>query len=551
MIGEFDNMRKHDGRIFLLISILIVITASFQPIIAGISIENNQQFLYIDNNSALTVACAKLKDLKKTTYIIESLNKILDNTGDILCYAFDLHPQGYIVVPAYKILPPVLAYSFTSSFSKAGTLLYDLIKADINLRLNHISEISEKIKKENMDSWNFYLDYDSLILEDTTICQWPEQGTTISGGWIDTKWDQNSPFNDFCPIDLATGKRSVAGCPAVAIAQILNYHQTTNYIQFNDSDDYYHSYGGNNYWIDNDHETYDFPSFPQLNSYLDSLVLKYQNQKKLSNEDKAALVFACGVAAKQVYHPDVSGTFGVNQAYQAYLRFSFDDCKLIYDDPDLYEQVQENIINGLPVHLAVVDEAWQTGHNLVIDGYKDDGFYHLNFGWGGFYDGWYKLPQGLPYNLTVIEGVIVDIINNNSNSALQGQGVLYWPSTKAGSTVEGSFTIENVGAPGSEINWEVIVWPAWGDWSFEPFSGSSLTPESGPLTINVTVKVPYRINKHFTGLVKVTDVNNSINSCLIHVSLTSKLTRNIIFHLNSFFQKNLYALPLLRYLLNL
>ena len=544
-------MRKHDGRIFLLISILIVITASFQPIIAGISIENNQQFLYIDNNSALTVACAKLKDLKKTTYIIESLNKILDNTGDILCYAFDLHPQGYIVVPAYKILPPVLAYSFTSSFSKAGTLLYDLIKADINLRLNHISEISEKIKKENMDSWNSYLDYDSLILEDTTICQWPEQGTTISGGWIDTKWDQNSPFNDFCPIDLATGKRSVAGCPAVAIAQILNYHQTTNYIQFNDSDDYYHSYGGNNYWIDDDYEIYDFPSFPQLNSYLGSLVLKYQNQKKLSNEDKAALVFACGVAAKQVYHPDVSGTFGVNQAYQAYLRFSFDDCKLIYDDPDLYEQVQENIINGLPVHLAVVDEAWQTGHNLVIDGYKDDGFYHLNFGWGGFYDGWYKLPQGLPYNLTVIEGVIVDIINHNSNSALQGQGVLYWPSTKAGSTVEGSFTIENVGEPGSEINWEISLWPTWGDWSFEPFSGNGLTPESGPLTINVSTKVPYRINKHFTGLVKVSDVNNSINSCLIHVSLTSKLTRNIIFNLNSFFQKNFYVLPFLRYLLNL
>lgn len=31
------------------------------------------------------------------------------------------------------------------------------------------------------------------------------------------------------------------------------------------------------------------------------------------------------------------------------------------------------------------------GHAVVIDGYDSDGYYHLNFGWGGFYNGYFRL----------------------------------------------------------------------------------------------------------------------------------------------------------------
>lgn len=542
-------MEKINKCIFFGISILIITSVSFQPIISAIHIENNPQYLnLVDKNSALIAAYEKLKELKKNDFTIVDSYEIFDENGNTLCYAFNLQPKGYIVVTAYKTLPPVLAYSFTSSFFKEDNVFYNLIKTDIKLRLTYFSEFPEKIIKENKNLWNFYLGFDNLIQEETAVFQWPKEGLTVSGGWLETQWHQNSPFNDFCPIDLAGGNRCVAGCPAVAIAQILNYHQTTNFIQFNDSDDYYHSYGGNKYTIDDDYETYEFPSFPQLNSYLDNLMFNYQTQTQLSDENKAALVFACGVAAKQVYSPTVSGTFGVNQAFKAYQRFSFSDCRLIKTDPDLYEQVQDNIINGLPVHLAVVDEAWSKGHNLVIDGYKSDGYYHLNFGWGGRYDGWYKLPEELPYELTVIEGVIVDIISNNSFSDLQAEGVLYWPNTKAGSTITDSFTIKNVGEPGSEIDWEIISWPTWGQWSFEPVSGENLTPESGYLTINISVVVPDKKNQYFNGYIKVVDVENNKNSDLVHVSLSTKKTRNMFFSFSSFFNIFIKVFPLFRFL---
>jgi hypothetical protein len=178
---------------------------------------------------------------------------------------------------------------------------------------------------------------------------------------------------------------------------------------FNDSDDYYHNYI-NRFWIDDDYEEYDFPSFPELNEYLDTLVNHYENQILLTGDDKATLNFACGVAATQVYTPEASGTFGVNQAYDAYIKFNCTTVELLDDnDVDLYERLSQNIKNAYPVHLAVITPTSPpSGHNLVVDGYNTDDFYHLNFGWGGTYDGWYLLPDELPLSLTVIEGVIVD-----------------------------------------------------------------------------------------------------------------------------------------------
>jgi hypothetical protein len=120
-------------------------------------------------------------------------------------------------------------------------------------------------------------------------------------------------------------------------------------------------------------------------------------------------VFASGVAARQVYSAAGSGTFGVDQAYDAYVRFGF-DCRLLTDaDPDLYSSLAANMRDALPAHLAVVDPAWSMGHNVVVDGWNSDDYYHLNFGWGGAYNGWYLLPQEIPYGLTVVEGVVLDI----------------------------------------------------------------------------------------------------------------------------------------------
>ena len=129
---------------------------------------------------------------------------------------------------------------------------------------------------------------------------------------------------------------SYTGCPATAMGQIINYLQTTQNIRFDDSDDYLSSYAGRNFHIDDDCESYQFPSFPQLNGLLDSADAAFQRGEELSDSLVAAVIFACGVACKQVYtaSPNYgSGTFYVDQAYAAYQRFGFTDC-LLFRDPD-------------------------------------------------------------------------------------------------------------------------------------------------------------------------------------------------------------------------
>ena len=140
------------------------------------------------------------------------------------------------------------------------------------------------------------------------------------------------------------------------------------------------------------------------------MAVKFPAYIPLNENEVAALVFACGVAARQVYTSEVSGTFGVNQAFEAYERFAYQDAILIYDsDTSFYTHMKNNMKEGIPVHLALLSSTGSGGHNVVTDGYNTDDYYHLNFGWGGSYNGWYLLPDEIPYNLTIVEGAIMDI----------------------------------------------------------------------------------------------------------------------------------------------
>ncbi|MCD4744817.1 MAG: thiol protease/hemagglutinin PrtT [Bacteroidales bacterium] len=380
----------------------------------------------IDFKSAKKVAEIKLiqSDKAENYSIRENANIFKNNKELILFYIFELAPNGYIVVSADTDIPPVIAYSFTNNYytqNSDNNILVQLLRADIQLRLDNLCKLPQEIIKNRNLSWENYLKENIDNLTDKGFQQWPPEGTTSTGGWLETNWTQNAPYNNFCPIDPVTGNRSIAGCPAVAMAQIVNYYQTINNTIFTDDDDYYHSYAGRNYWIDDDYPEHDFPSFPQLNVYLDTLVNHWEEQQSLINNDKAAINFACGVAAKQVYTSTASGTFGVNQAYDAYMKFDFSSATLLGqgDTAFLYIALSQNMKDARPAHLAVVTPQWDMGHNVVVDGYNTDEYYHLNFGWGGSYNGWYLLPEEIPYGLTVIEGVVLNIdypatkINNN------------------------------------------------------------------------------------------------------------------------------------------
>ena len=243
----------------------------------------------------------------------------------------------------------------------------------------------------------------------------PNAGTPTlrAEGLLKSHWTQDFPYNQFCPRDpLNNYAYSCAGCPAIAMGQIINYLQTTEGTRFSDDDDYAHFYAGRNYYIDDDWETLKFLSFPLLNEMMDSIDATFEIGEELSGELAAALVFACGTALTQIYTSEGSGTFFVDQAFEAYQRFGFTDC-VLFRDPDsiMYATLISNLQAGYPAHLAVENPEGTVGHNVVVDGYREtDGKFHINFGYGGPLDNWYDIPDpNFYYGMTKVEGIILNI----------------------------------------------------------------------------------------------------------------------------------------------
>ena len=104
---------------------------------------------------------------------------------------------------------------------------------------------------------------------------------------------------------------------------------------------------------------------------------------------------------------------------------------------------------------------------------------------------------------------------------LDCEGNLDWADVETGTTVTGSFTIENIGAPESELNWEISDYPDWGTWTFTPDSGTGLTPEDGAITIDVEVVAPDETETEFSGSVEIVNTDNSADSCTIDAALVT------------------------------
>lgn len=392
----------------LIFVVIVLLSCTFgMRLQAGSTAQSDKQSV-IGAEKAQEIAVQHLSRFTDGSFTIASCS-LMFQKDQPLAWVFHLNPVGYVVVPVPSFMPKVLAYSFESNFGVPDALnpLYQLIKADIGRKLDMYAQypgIFDRFEQNVKNTSGKREKYD----------QWPANGN----GWVKTNYTQTAPYNDFCPMDPVSQTRSYAGCPSVAMAMILDFFKCTNNTVFDDNDDYYHAYAGRNYQIDDDYETIDFASFPQLNEYLATANEHWQAGTDLTATDEAALVFACGVACKQVYTSEGSGTFGVNQALDAYLRFGFSTVSLVDEnDADLWDRLKENIIDTLPAHLAVVDEAWQTGHNVVVDGYNTDEYYHINFGWGGSYNGWYLLPEEFPMGLTVVEGIVLDIMKDTSSVA--------------------------------------------------------------------------------------------------------------------------------------
>jgi hypothetical protein len=338
--------------------------------------------------------------------------EVRDEDGTIIAYVADLEPRGFIALSADTDIAPVIAYSFRGSFP-AGTdkanPLSPLLKNDLKLRAKALAESPELKDAGTARLWDILAAGEPG--DDASFQQWPPEGTTSTGGWVQTTWVQDEPFNNLCPLDPVDGVRSYVGCVATAFSQVVNYHRHCG-ITFV-SDDAYTTKSG--VAIDADCSLYDFPSFSEINGYLDRVRAKYLQGTALDDADMAALSLACGFAVQMGYGSDGSGAH--TSAVQTALVGRFG-----YYSADLFDAItdagmvalQENMINGKPALLSFSPPDGWGGHVVVCDGYNTNGEYHLNFGWGAEHpkqitEAWYRIPTAILYRDCVFTECVLNI----------------------------------------------------------------------------------------------------------------------------------------------
>jgi len=136
---------------------------------------------------------------------------------------------------------------------------------------------------------------------------------------------------------------------------------------------------------------------------------------------------------------------------------------------------------------------------------------------------------------------------------LECTGNLSWSNIKPGGTVYGNFQVMNIGDNLSLLNWTVNNTMTWGTWTFSRTSGSNLTPEMGPMTIDVHVVIPKEENTMFQGNLTIQNKNNASDVVTIPVTLTTTTSTSYSIPFQSFWQRIFEsfpsAFPILRHLL--
>ena len=226
---------------------------------------------------------------------------------------------------------------------------------------------------------------------------------------LKTQWNQGAPYYNDCP--MYNGQRSVTGCVATAMVQIMNY------------------------WQHPALRTQSIPAYTtdrlriSIPAITGTTTYDWNNMKNTTAEYTtvtqrsavARLMYECGVAVKMNYAPDGSGAFvetNLGPAAVLPVYFNYDVPEVIYRDPyngNWDRKLREELDAGRPVFYAGFGSG---GHAFVCDGYKcEDNTFHFNWGWDGSGDGYFATSalnvSGYAFNQS--QRVITGIKPNQGN----------------------------------------------------------------------------------------------------------------------------------------
>lgn len=298
-------------------------------------------------------------------------------------YLFVGSQGGFVLVAADDAARPILGYSPSGSLDPQNlpTPLQQWLQA-YQQEINALREAKSTPCAAYAPEW--YALENNLMPKDS-----------VSGGvepLLTTHWDQDYPYNGYCP------RGTVTGCAATAQAQIMNYWQHPAFGQGS------HSYTHATYGLqqaDFAHTLYDWNNMPDQ---------AFSSTPMEQKEAVAVLMYHCGVSLEMGYGTaaqggsmaaglaGMPGFASIDNSLKDYFCYSPEMRVVFKDNGYTNERWRDQLIAELDQRRPVVytGAAAQGGHGFVCDGYDHRGYLHFNFGWSGVGDGYFPVDSISP-----------------------------------------------------------------------------------------------------------------------------------------------------------
>lgn len=291
----------------------------------------------------------------------------LSTLGNDSYYVFNNDAGGFVIIAGDDAVAPVLGYTSTGAFD-ANNLpegLKDLLKS-------YEQQIAALGKNYKANATSTRAEFTGEKLLNTA------------------KWNQTAPFNKYTPNNYVTG------CVATAGAIVMKHHG----YPAKGVGSHSYTWNGQNLTASFEHD-YDWANMP----------VRYTGDNDAAFDGVARLMSDLGIAVNMQYGNggSASSLEDLVTALKKYFGYSKYARHLKIEDLGAEAwngRLRAEIDANRPVLYAASD-ANVGGHSFVIDGYKDESF-SVNWGWGGYCDGFYRVgalnpefdgtPQGDRYN---------------------------------------------------------------------------------------------------------------------------------------------------------
>ena len=231
---------------------------------------------------------------------------------------------------------------------------------------------------------------------------YPPKHSRVVAPLLRSRWNQDHPYSLYTPTYKDTDgdeQHAFAGCVAVAMAQLMYYHQWPA----QGRGEKYHPKLGKRDFSTSHYRWSDMrPIYGDNERYIGS----GKNPRVRPDDDPmftsvAELMRDLGAAVSMNYQPAASSSNSelASTALQTYFDYEATDAlstsRLGMDKTE--QLITEELIGGFPVYISGMNKSGGNyGHAWVIDGIDSFGRFHMNFGWGGQSDGYYSLRHIAP-----------------------------------------------------------------------------------------------------------------------------------------------------------